>query len=68
MAFYKEQTQYGPSSDQTLKTWFTNLWQEVDIDDIRRIRDYFGIHDKTPFEHYAYEVMDRLYKKLKNKA
>jgi hypothetical protein len=37
---------------------------EQDIKDLKAIRNYFGEHDKTIFEHKAYSVMDSLVKKL----
>jgi hypothetical protein len=33
----------------------------VDID-IKDVRNYFGEHDKTPFEHKAYSVLDNIIK------
>ena len=30
--------------------------------DILKIRNYFGEHDKTPFEHWAYTFLDELAK------
>lgn len=30
------------------------------INDILKIRNYFGEHDKTPFEHWAYNFLDKL--------
>lgn len=37
---------------------------EQEIKDIKAVRNYFGEHDKTCFEHMAYAVLDRLVKKL----
>jgi hypothetical protein len=30
--------------------------------DLKRIRDYFGENDRTPFEHWAYSFLDKLIK------
>jgi len=32
----------------------------VTVDDLARIRNYFRDNDRTPFEHHAYTVMNRL--------
>lgn len=37
---------------------------EQEIKDLKLIRNYFGEHDKTPFEHLAYSELDKLVKKL----
>ena len=37
---------------------------EQEIKDLKAVRNYFGEHDKTYFEHMAYAVVDRLVKKL----
>lgn len=34
------------------------------VNEIKKIRDYFGEHDKTPFEHWAYRFLDTLGKRL----
>ena len=36
---------------------------EQDIKDIKEVRNYFGEHDETMFEHKAYAIMDILLKK-----
>ena len=36
------------------------LLNDVTVGDIIKIRNYFGEHDLSPFEHRAYIVMDRL--------
>jgi len=35
---------------------------EQELKDLKAIRNYFGEHDKTMFEHKAYAVLDRLVK------
>lgn len=37
---------------------------EQNLKDLREVRNYFGEHDKTLFEHKAYAVVDSLVKKL----
>lgn len=37
---------------------------EQEVKDLKAIRNYFGEHDKTLFEHKAYAVVDSLVKKL----
>jgi hypothetical protein len=37
---------------------------EQDLKDLKAVRNYFGQHDKTIFEHKAYAVLDKFYKKL----
>ena len=37
---------------------------EQDLKDLKAVRNYFGEHDKTMFEHKAYAVLDSLVKKL----
>jgi len=37
---------------------------EQDLKDLKAVRNYFGEHDKTMFEHKAYAVLDKFYKKL----
>lgn len=37
---------------------------EQEVKDLKAIRNYFGEHDKTLFEHKSYAVVDRLVKKL----
>lgn len=37
---------------------------EQEIKDLKRIRNYFGEHDKTQLEHLAYSELDNLLKKL----
>lgn len=37
---------------------------ESEIKDLKRIRNYFGEHDKTQLEHLAYSELDKLVKKL----
>ena len=38
------------------------LPQDVTLKDLRLIRNYFGEHDKTMFEHRAYALLDSLIK------
>jgi hypothetical protein len=38
------------------------LPQDVTLKDLRAIRNYFGEHDKTMFEHRAYTLLDNLIK------
>ena len=40
-----------------------NITQE-DLKNLKRIRNYFGEHDKTLFEHSAYSILDSLLHKL----
>ena len=37
---------------------------EQEVKDLKAIRDYFGKHDKTTFEHRAYAALNGLVKKL----
>ena len=37
---------------------------EQEIKDLREVRNYFGSHDATMFEHKAYSIMNNLIKKL----
>jgi len=37
---------------------------EQELKDLKAVRNYFGEHDKTLFEHKAYAVVDSLVKKL----
>ena len=37
---------------------------EQDFKDLKAVRNYFGEHDKTMFEHRAYAILDKFYKKL----
>lgn len=37
---------------------------EQDLKDLKAVRNYFGEHDKTIFEHKAYAIIDKFYKKL----
>jgi len=37
---------------------------EQELKDLKSVRNYFGEHDKTMFEHKAYAVVDSLVKKL----
>lgn len=37
---------------------------EQEVKDLKAIRNYFGEHDNTLFEHKSYAVVDRLVKKL----
>ena len=41
---------------------------EQEVKDLKAIRNYFGEHDKTLFEHKAYAVVDSLVKKLNKPA
>ena len=38
------------------------LPQDVTLKDLKAIRNYFGEHDKTMFEHRAYTLIDNLIK------
>lgn len=31
----------------------------LSIDDLKRLRNYFGEHDKTAFEHWAYSILNK---------
>lgn len=37
---------------------------ELDLKDLKKIRNYFGEHDVTMFEHFAYKRLDDLLVKL----
>nr|WP_298655642.1 hypothetical protein [uncultured Flavobacterium sp.] len=37
---------------------------EQELKDLKRVRNYFGEHDKTMFEHAAYAIVDNVVKKL----
>lgn len=37
---------------------------EQELKDLRRVRNYFGKHDKTMFEHAAYVIVDNVVKKI----
>jgi hypothetical protein len=37
---------------------------EQDLKDLKAVRNYFGEHDKTIFEHIAYNFIDNVVKKL----
>lgn len=41
---------------------------EQEIKDIKSIRNYFGEHDKTVFEHSAYDIIDRFLNKIKGQS
>lgn len=35
-----------------------------EVKDLKRIRNYFGEHDKTLFEHCAYSYLDNVLKRI----
>lgn len=37
---------------------------DQELKDLKLIREYFGEHDETLFEHASYDTMDRLVKKV----
>jgi len=39
---------------------------QQELDSLKRVRNYFGEHDITPFEHAAYKILDDLFKKLQD--
>lgn len=39
---------------------------EQDLKDLKQIRNYFGEHDKSLFEHKAYAVIDKIIKRVEN--
>lgn len=41
-----------------------NNFSEEDIKDLKRVRNYFGEHDVSMFEHAAYKIIDDAIKKL----
>jgi hypothetical protein len=45
--------------------WKVELTEE-EVKDLVRIWHYFAIHDKSTFEHHAYNVMNRLLKKMRS--
>lgn len=34
--------------------------------DLKKVRNYFGEHDRTPFEHFAYGFLDNILKQTQN--
>jgi len=40
--------------------------KQRELDSLRKVRNYFGEHDKTIFEHSAYRILDDLFKKLQD--
>lgn len=41
---------------------------EQELKDLKQVRNYFGEHDKTMFEHAAYAIVDRAVKKIEQAA
>ena len=39
---------------------------DQELKDLKLIRNYFGEHDITMLEHFAYSYLDKLHKKLTN--
>lgn len=35
-----------------------------EVKDLKRVRNYFGEHDKTLFEHWAYSYLDNILKRI----
>ena len=35
-----------------------------EVKDLKRVRNYFGDHDKTLFEHWAYSYLDNILKRI----
>ena len=49
---------------QHYTTWIKT---EITVDEmqaLKRIRSYFGQNDKTQLEHLAYDVLDRIIKRI----
>lgn len=42
-------------------------YYESRIKDLKLVRNYFGEHDRTTFEHFAYAVVDKLIKEIETK-
>ncbi len=36
-----------------------------EVKDLKRVRNYFGEHDKTLFEHWAYLYLDNILKRIR---
>jgi hypothetical protein len=41
---------------------------DQEVKDLKSIRSYFGIHDKTTFEHKAYVIIDNLISRINNQS
>jgi hypothetical protein len=54
------QSDYDRRTQERFKR--VELPQDVTIIDIKRLRNYFGEHDKTLFEHRAYSLLDSILK------
>lgn len=37
---------------------------DQELKDLKLIRNYFGEHDKTSFEHFSYNELDKIFNKL----
>ena len=35
-----------------------------EVKDLKRVRNYFGEHDKTLFEHWVYSYLDNILKRI----
>jgi hypothetical protein len=58
---------FGPSVQQSEESTVAMLRSSsanTIINDLKRMRDYFGEHDKHPFEHWAFGFLDCLCKML----
>jgi hypothetical protein len=38
---------------------------EQEVKDLKLIKNYFGTHDRTTFEHFAYAFLKQLIEKIK---
>lgn len=43
------------------------ILSDTEIKDLARIRNYFGENDKTPFQHMAYDLLDKILSQYKTK-
>lgn len=50
--------------NRTIVNKNTITLSEQDIDDLKRMRDYFGKNDKTVFSHFAFKVIDDILNKI----
>jgi hypothetical protein len=55
----------SPTSVVSLPCTDGNSIEQEDLAELKRIRDYFGVHDMTCFEHWAFAFLDAFIKKHK---
>lgn len=49
----------------TINDSHSSVLTAEDVEGLKRIRSYFGSHDQTALEHFAYSTLDRIIHKLK---